>query len=246
MEHSLITRRRLLRGALCAASGAAAVLALPKTLGAGTRLEAGSGQPSYAPPRIGAGVGAGPGAAGHPAVGDAFVDYPSARWVPAAMSNYTSVAGPEARPVEYVVIHLTTDPFPVMVDIFQDPDRAVSAHYMVRAADGHVAQCVREADIAWHAGNWEYNNSSIGIEHEGWLEEISYSDVMYRASAQLTATICAKHGIPVDREHILGHVEIPDSTHDDPGPNWDWDTYMRLVRLAGMPRSTTAARPQLR
>ncbi|MFJ9965100.1 N-acetylmuramoyl-L-alanine amidase [Streptomyces avermitilis] len=81
-------------------------------------------------------------------MGNAFVDYPSARWVPAAASHYTSVAGPEARPVEYVVIHLTTNPSPVTVDIFQDPDRGGSAHYLVRAADGHVAQCVREADVA--------------------------------------------------------------------------------------------------
>ncbi|MFG2385401.1 N-acetylmuramoyl-L-alanine amidase [Streptomyces avermitilis] len=68
--------------------------------------------------------------------------------MPAAASPYTSVAGPEARPVEYVVIHLTTNPSPVTVDIFQDPDRGGSAHYLVRAADGHVAQCVREADVA--------------------------------------------------------------------------------------------------
>ncbi|MET8244292.1 peptidoglycan recognition family protein [Streptomyces sp. NPDC005202] len=237
MEHSLVTRRWLLRGAVCAAGGAAAALALPKMLSAATRVETRSGQPPHDVARGRAGAGA----AGRP-----LVDYPSARWLPADASNYTFAARPETDPVEYVVIHLTTDTFSDMVSTFQDPEGSVSAHYLVRAADGLVVQCVREADIAWHAGNWEYNTRSIGIEHEGWMEQSSYSDVMYRASARLTAAICAKHEIPVDREHILGHIEIPDSVHEDPGPNWNWDRYMALVSSAGKPRSTTALTPQPR
>ena len=27
---------------------------------------------------------------------------------------------------------------------------------------------VAEQDIAWHAGNWDYNTRAIGIEHEGY------------------------------------------------------------------------------
>lgn len=46
-----------------------------------------------------------------------------------------------------------------------------------------------------------------------------------------------RYQIPLDRAHILGHEEVPGgsmarqkSMHWDPGPFWDWDHYMRLVR----------------
>lgn len=59
-----------------------------------------------------------------------------------------------------------------------------------------------------------------------------FTDAMYAASARLTAGICARYGIPVDRKHILGHVEVPGTDHTDPGPHWDWDRYLELVRRA--------------
>jgi hypothetical protein len=89
---------------------------------------------------------------------------------------------------------------------------------------------VREKDIAYHAGNWTYNTQSCGIEHEGFVSDPSwYTDAMYRASAALTRNVCLKYGIPMDRTHIIGHVEIPGTTHTDPGPNWNWTFYMQLV-----------------
>ena len=44
--------------------------------------------------------------------------------------------------------------------------------------------------------------------------------------------VCARYGIPVDREHIIGHVEVPGTDHTDPGPGWDWKKYLRLVEEA--------------
>jgi hypothetical protein len=89
---------------------------------------------------------------------------------------------------------------------------------------------VREKDIAYHAGNWDYNTKSIGIEHEGFVDDPSwYTDAMYRASAALTRNVCLKYGIPMDRTHIIGHYQVPGTTHTDPGPNWNWTYYMQLV-----------------
>ncbi len=59
-----------------------------------------------------------------------------------------------------------------------------------------------------------------------------FTDVMYRRSAVLTADICARHGIPRDREHIVGHHEVPGSDHTDPGVLWDWDRYLLLMAAA--------------
>ena len=161
------------------------------------------------------------------------VDYPLAEWQPASTSNYTASSRPGAYPLDYVIIHVTQETYASTLSIFQNPQKQVSAHYLVRSADGHVAQCVHEADVAWHAGNWDYNTRSIGIEHEGWVDQPSYfTDELYEQSALLTATICDTYGIPGDRAHILGHYEVPGTDHTDPGPNWDWARYMSLVNAA--------------
>ncbi|MCX0247689.1 MULTISPECIES: N-acetylmuramoyl-L-alanine amidase [Streptomyces] len=161
-------------------------------------------------------------------------DYPASHWVPASASNYTPSSRPSAYPVQYVIIHVTQETFSKTVSIFQNPAKQVSAHYVVRSGDGYVNQMVREKDVAWHAGNWDYNTRSIGIEHEGWVDQPAYfTDSLYEQSALLTANICDRHNIPKDRAHILGHVEVPGTDHTDPGPHWDWVRYIRLVNLLG-------------
>ncbi|WP_210586120.1 N-acetylmuramoyl-L-alanine amidase [Streptomyces sp. GESEQ-35] len=158
------------------------------------------------------------------------VDHPSAEWQPATTANYTAAPRPADRPVDRVIIHVTETVYAATLSIFQNPRKQVSAHYVVRSADGHVAQSVRESDVAWHAGNWEYNTRSIGIEHEGWVDRPGcFTDAMYEESAALTAAICTRHGISKDRAHIIGHHEVPGTDHTDPGPNWDWARYLRLV-----------------
>jgi N-acetyl-anhydromuramyl-L-alanine amidase AmpD len=161
------------------------------------------------------------------------VDFPSAEWQPASTSNYTAANRPSTYSVDRVIIHVTQETYASTLAIFKNPQKKVSAHYVVRSADGHIAQCVREADVAWHAGNWDYNTHSVGIEHEGWVDKPAYfTDALYQESARLTAAICDRYGIPKDRAHILGHYEVPGTDHTDPGPNWDWVRYIRLVNLA--------------
>ncbi|MDN4592925.1 N-acetylmuramoyl-L-alanine amidase [Polycladomyces subterraneus] len=161
-------------------------------------------------------------------------DYPGASWVPANSGNYTT-ANREAdgNTINYVIIHTTEGSYAGTISWFQNPSANVSAHYVIRSSDGAITQMVQNQDIAWHAGNWDYNVHSIGIEHEGYVNDPSwYTDTMYRASANLTRWICDMYGIPKDREHIIGHSEVPGATHTDPGPGWDWNYYMSLVTQA--------------
>ncbi|MFI0808687.1 N-acetylmuramoyl-L-alanine amidase [Streptomyces echinatus] len=161
------------------------------------------------------------------------VDYPPAEWRPASSSNYTVADRPGDYSVDRVIIHVTQETYTDTLSIFSNPSKKVSAHYLVRSADGHIAQCVHEAAIAWHAGNWNYNTRSIGIEHEGWVDQPGYfTNALYEQSARLTAAICTKYGIPRDREHIIGHYQVPGSDHTDPGPGWDWVRYIRLVNFS--------------
>ncbi|MEW2289076.1 N-acetylmuramoyl-L-alanine amidase [Streptomyces sp. NPDC047841] len=166
---------------------------------------------------------------GKPRVAGA-VDFRGARWVGASAANYRLADRPSDYRVDRVVVHVTQGGYASAVKVFRDPGHGAAAHYIVRK-DGRVTQLVRELDVAFHAGNREYNERSVGIEHEGFVEDASsFTDEMYAASARLTAAICERYGMPVDREHIIGHVEVPGTDHTDPGRFWDWDRYIRLVR----------------
>ncbi|MFD4787150.1 N-acetylmuramoyl-L-alanine amidase [Streptomyces sp. NPDC058459] len=170
---------------------------------------------------------------GPQAAAQGAVDHPSSEWQPASSGNYTASSRPAAYKIDRVIIHVTQETYTGTLAIFQNPEKRVSAHYLVRSADGHVAQCVREADVAWHAGDWGYNTRSIGIEHEGWVDQPAYfTNALYEQSAGLTAAVCDKYGIPKDREHIIGHFQIPGTDHTDPGVNWDWVRYMGLVNFS--------------
>lgn len=163
------------------------------------------------------------------------VDFRGARWVPASAANYRRADRPDDYPVDRVVVHVTQGGYASAVKVFQDPAHRAAAHYVVRR-DGRITQLVRELDVAFHAGNRAYNERSVGIEHEGFVEDASsFTDAMYASSARLTAAICARYGIPVDREHVVGHVEVPGTDHTDPGRFWDWDRYLRLVRAVRGP-----------
>ncbi|MFD6907936.1 peptidoglycan-binding protein [Streptomyces sp. NPDC060077] len=172
-------------------------------------------------------------------------DYPAALWVPASTANY-SVG--RTSSVTAVVIHVTQGSYAGAISWFQNPEAEVSAHYVVRSSDGQVTQTVREKDTAWHARSG--NPYSVGIEHEGYVDQPSwFTDAMYRSSAALTRSIADRHGIPKDRAHIVGHVEVPGNDHTDPGPYWDWNRYMELVGGStdgGTPQLTFASYSTLR
>ncbi|MEU2774446.1 N-acetylmuramoyl-L-alanine amidase [Streptomyces sp. NPDC007162] len=161
------------------------------------------------------------------------VDFRGARWVAASPANYRTANRPDDYPVDRVVVHVTQGGWASAVQAFQDPAHGAAAHYIVRK-DGRITQLVRELDVAFHAGNRSYNERSVGIEHEGFVDRPQdFTDAMYAASARLTAAICGRYGMAVDREHVIGHAEVPGTDHTDPGGHWDWDRYLRLVRRAG-------------
>ncbi|MGN9785375.1 N-acetylmuramoyl-L-alanine amidase [Nonomuraea sp. ZG12] len=142
-----------------------------------------------------------------------------------------------SRQIDYIIVHDTEGTYRGISALVKNP-KYVSWHYTIRSNDGHVAQHVLNKDIAWHAGNWDVNSRSIGIEHEGYLAKGGtwYTEAMYRASAKLVRYLANKHDIPLDRAHILGHDNVPGTTpetlpdmHDDPGPYWDWAHYFDLL-----------------
>ncbi|MEU7855728.1 peptidoglycan recognition family protein [Nonomuraea sp. NPDC049141] len=160
----------------------------------------------------------------------ATTDYPGALWAAASSSNYAVSNRPTDEKIDRIIIHVTQGSYAGTISWFQNSAAKVSAHYVVRSSDGQITQMVREKNRAFHAGVSSYNHRSIGIEHEGFINDASwFTDQMYRSSAALTKNIADRYGIPKDRSHIIGHVEVPGSDHTDPGSHWDWTKYMSYV-----------------
>jgi len=139
--------------------------------------------------------------------------------------------------IRYIVIHNTEGSFNSAVNWFQDQSY-VSAQYVIRSSDGKIAEMVKPEHVAWQAGNWYINAHSIGIEHEGFAVEGAtwFSETMYHESAELVKYLAERHDIPLNREHIIGHDNVPGtspgtqtSMHWDPGTFWDWNHYMDLI-----------------
>jgi N-acetyl-anhydromuramyl-L-alanine amidase AmpD len=164
--------------------------------------------------------------------------YPQIQWIGASPSNYD--VG-RVEPITLIVIHETDGSFTSAMNWFRNPWSEVSAHYVIRAWDGGIMQFVAESDTAWHARPW--NKGSIGIEHEFYPRMgIWHTDAQYRSSAALVCAITRRYGIPADRDHIVGHRELPGATHGDPGPSWNWSYFMSLVNACSGPRAQLAAR----
>jgi len=161
-----------------------------------------------------------------------------------APCTYDGANRPNDLSILQVVIHDIEGTAQNALNVFQDPNSFVSVHYIVDS-DGTVYQVIHEKDIAFHAGNFWYNQHSVGIEHAGfdatgfqW-----YNATEYLSSAKLTAYLLKKYHIPLDHAHVVSHGTIPSPTlgtspnHVDPGPYWLWDYYLNLVHQQGVPFS---------
>ena len=166
-------------------------------------------------------------------------DYAGALWEPASPLNYTVADRPLTNSITRLVIHVAEGSWASTYAWFRNPRAQASAHYVV-SSTGRVAQMVPDRDIAWHAGNWAYNESSIGIEHAGFTNVTHFPDAQYRGSARLAAWLADTYLIAPDRTHVIGHYQVPDPNHPgewggvdhhtDPGRTWDWPRYMAYLR----------------
>lgn len=172
-------------------------------------------------------------------------DYPGAIWDPAASCNYNS--RPSSASITHVTVHTIQGSYAGCISWFKNCQAQVSAHYVLRSSDGQITQMVREADRAWHVGT--ENNYTIGLEHEGYINNPSwYTVAMYLSSAALVRDICQRRNIPRNSVwfgdacsgstsaclvksciRIKGHQQYANQTHTDPGPNWNWNYYYQLI-----------------
>lgn len=150
--------------------------------------------------------------------------------------------------IDQIAIHDIEGSATSALNVFQDVNSHESVHYIVDS-DGTVYQVLREHDIAFHVGNFWYNEHSIGIEHAGFdaTGYAWYNATEYLASAKLVAYLLKKYNLPLDRSHVVAHGTVPSPSlaaspnHVDPGPYWLWDYYFSLISQQGVALSPDTA-----
>lgn len=170
------------------------------------------------------------------------IQYTPAIWTPAPTCNFSSRAG---IPISAITIHTIQGTYAGAISWSQNCASSVSFHYVVRSSDGQITQMLLEEDKGWHVGS--ENPYTIGYEHEGYVNDASwYTEAMYQNSAALSRDIInSGYGIPALRTYfgpatvgtlllgnctkIKGHQHFANQTHTDPGINWNWEKYYRLI-----------------
>ena len=123
--------------------------------------------------------------------------------------NYTP--GRAGRSIDKIVLHhnggtLTTEQ---CWQVWQT--REASAHYQVEVG-GRIGQLVNDSDTAWHAGNQDANQTSIGIEHANITLSPTWtiSDATLDAGAHLVAALCRFYGLgrPVWGQNVFPHKQF--------------------------------------
>lgn len=119
-----------------------------------------------------------------------------------------------------IVVHIIEGTLSSADNHFRNPKSEVSAHYGV-SRGGDVVQWVDDADTAYCNGivvrptaqlvrerpGVNPNLWTLSIEHEGYATSEPTRE-MYAASGALIRELALRHGIPLDRRHVLRHQEI--------------------------------------
>lgn len=119
----------------------------------------------------------------------------------------------DRKPIDRILIHHNagTNDEAARRTWYKSTGVGTSAHYQI--TPDKTWGCVGENAVAFHAGNYEMNQRSIGIEHlnstgaPSWL----IAEETYKRSAKLIADISKRLNIPIDTEHVLPHRAISPS-----------------------------------
>lgn len=144
----------------------------------------------------------------------------------------------------HIVMHIAEGTLAGCDAWLTNPQSNASAHYCV-GKDGTIHQYVDESAAAWANGavrepriplpsDANPNEWTISIEHEGHTGE-PWTPEMYQADAWLLRGISERWGIPLDREHIIGHCDLDSVTRPNcPGTGLDFDRLLREAKGVSM------------
>jgi N-acetyl-anhydromuramyl-L-alanine amidase AmpD len=161
----------------------------------------------------------------------------------AGRNNLTPVA---------IVDHIMQGTLDATTGWFNNPNSEASTHFGV-GKDGRIFQFVRVENTSWGNGTinkpdlnipWladainrkiNPNRLTVSIEHEGKTGE-PFSETMYQATLFLHTQLIKQLGIPVNRQHIVGHYQLDLVNRPFcPGTGFPWDRLMADLKAIFAP-----------
>lgn len=166
-----------------------------------------------------------------------------------------------------IVLHTPEEPaddYESTPHYFAMPGVAAGTHYYLDN-DGDIYQMLEESECPYANGNrggvnrtWKgqvdqwppwatqgvtLNGQTISIEMEGYAASIgkTWTDAMHKSLVAWIHNVAARYGIPLDRDHIIGHFEVA-TDRVDPGSTFPWDRLMRDLQEDDMPIDITKIR----
>lgn len=119
--------------------------------------------------------------------------------------NFTR--GREGRSVNKIIVHWNGGDLSLQSCYNALYNNGTSAHYQVDK-NGRIAQYVWDDNTAWHAGNWDANLTSIGIEHAN--QSNSMTAETLKAGGRLAGALCKAFdlGVPTWRINVFPHSDF--------------------------------------
>lgn len=158
-------------------------------------------------------------------------------FVQAHSSNFTKG---RTRPIDRVIMHYTAgngDTAENNGKYFAGADRKASAHYFVD--ENSIVQTVAEGDTAWHAGNWDMNCRSVGIELCSRKDSrgVYYiPDATVQRAAALVRELMEKYSIPVSG--VIRHYDVTGKRCPEPMVENEvlWSNFKAMLTLEETPK----------
>jgi len=146
-----------------------------------------------------------------------------------------------------VVIHATAGTSSAgAISVMKKQTDPASFHWLVPDEDEpqhgqFVWACVPEALAAWHVrnavshpdvngGEKKVNHWSLGIEAVNLQKNDPFSPWQFEATARIVRYCWAKYP---NLQHVISHAKFDPTRRSDPGVEFDWERFKRLVLDAG-------------
>lgn len=115
----------------------------------------------------------------------------------------------------FIIHHAATTSLAAVRAMFGGRAYEVSANYIVK--DGQIVAAVPESMRAWTSGSASDGGKGADFDHRAITVETCnsatgepwpISEASYRSLARMAADFHRRYGVPLDRDHIVGHGEL--------------------------------------
>ena len=122
-------------------------------------------------------------------------------------------SGQTLTEVKKIVVHYVGNPNTTAIanrDYFESlskqNEKYASAHYIV-GLDGEIIYCIPENEVAWHSGNMQMNQKSIGIENCHPDISGKFNQKTYDSLIELLVYLCQKYNLSVETD-VIRHYDV--------------------------------------